>query len=94
MNPETRNLVAAISLSMAVLIGYQLLFVEPKKDIAQKENIVKESDDSANIPIPQNFDNGIVASDNTEPKSSNKPCLLYTSPSPRDRTRSRMPSSA
>ncbi len=73
MNPETRNLVAAISLSMAVLIGYQLLFVEPKKDIAQKENIVKESDDSANIPIPQNFDNGIVASDNTEPKSSNKP---------------------
>ena len=73
MNPETRNLVAAISLSMAVLIGYQLLFVEPKKDIAQKENIVKESDDSANIPIPQNFDNGIVALDNTEPKSSNKP---------------------
>ena len=26
--------------------------------------------------------------------SQNKPCLLYTSPSPRDRTRSRMPSSA
>ena len=25
---------------------------------------------------------------------SDKPCLLYTSPSPRDRTRSRMPSSA
>ena len=25
---------------------------------------------------------------------ANKPCLLYTSPSPRDRTRSRMPSSA
>ena len=73
MNPETRNLVAAISLSMAVLIGYQLLFVEPKKDIAQKENIVKESDDSSNIPIPQNLDNGIVASDTTETKSSNKP---------------------
>ena len=73
MNPETRNLVAAISLSMAVLIGYQLLFVEPKKDIAQNENIVKESNDSSNIPIPQNLDNGIVASDNTEPKSSNKP---------------------
>ena len=73
MNPETRNLVAAISLSMAVLIGYQLLFVEPKKDIAQKENIVKESNDSSNIPIPQNLDNGIVASDTTESKSSNKP---------------------
>ncbi len=73
MNPETRNLVAAISLSMAVLIGYQLLFVEPKKDIAQNENIVKESNDSSNIPIPQNLDNGIVVSDTTETKSSNKP---------------------
>ena len=73
MNPETRNLVAAISLSMAVLIGYQLLFVEPKKDIAQNENIVKESNDSSNIPIPQNLDNGIVASDTIETKSSNKP---------------------
>ena len=73
MNPETRNLVAAISLSMAVLIGYQILFVEPKKDTAQNENIVKESNDSSNIPIPQNLDNGIVASDTTETKSSNKP---------------------
>ena len=27
-------------------------------------------------------------------RSSHEPCLLYTSPSPRDRTRSRMPSSA
>ena len=27
-------------------------------------------------------------------KKNNKCCLLYTSPSPRDRTRSRMPSSA
>ena len=26
--------------------------------------------------------------------TANKVCLLYTSPSPRDRTRSRMPSSA
>ena len=30
----------------------------------------------------------------TEPCSKYEPCLLYTSPSPRDRTRSRMPSSA
>ena len=28
------------------------------------------------------------------PEPSSSPCLLYTSPSPRDRTRSRMPSSA
>ena len=30
----------------------------------------------------------------SEQEDKNKPCLLYTSPSPRDRTRSRMPSSA
>ena len=38
-----------------------------------------------------------VASQNTEMSfsvSCGKTCLLYTSPSPRDRTRSRMPSSA
>ena len=31
---------------------------------------------------------------NVSVSSVNKACLLYTSPSPRDRTRSRMPSSA
>ena len=29
-----------------------------------------------------------------DPSTGGNPCLLYTSPSPRDRTRSRMPSSA
>ena len=32
--------------------------------------------------------------DESDKYDNNKPCLLYTSPSPRDRTRSRMPSSA
>ena len=41
-----------------------------------------ESCDVAIVGIP--FDAG----------TSYRPCLLYTSPSPRDRTRSRMPSSA
>ena len=44
MNPETRNLVAAICLSMAVLIGYQILLVDPKKDLYQQEKITKEKD--------------------------------------------------
>ena len=35
----------------------------------------------------------IVAAGNTQVNKMNS-CLLYTSPSPRDRTRSRMPSSA
>ena len=41
--------------------------------------------------------NGIVKDFGADPedmKSHLKTCLLYTSPSPRDRTRSRMPSSA
>ena len=37
MNPETRNLVSAICLSMAVLIGYQMLFGEkPSSDLSNQ----------------------------------------------------------
>ena len=64
MNPETRNLVAAISLSMAVLIGYQLLFVDPKKDQIIQENVVNNLSDSSNIPIPSNDNSLTVTSEN------------------------------
>ena len=37
---------------------------------------------------------GLVGGDRVSIWMSNRVCLLYTSPSPRDRTRSRMPSSA
>ena len=37
------------------------------------------------------YQENLTADDQTHPTH---PCLLYTSPSPRDRTRSRMPSSA
>ncbi len=30
MNPDTRNMIAAASLSMLVLVGWQLFFVEPE----------------------------------------------------------------
>ena len=69
MNPETRNLVAAISLSMAVLIGYQLLFGDVNKvnqDLSQKESISKNTNDSSNIPIPSNENSGILNSDNSK----------------------------
>ena len=42
---------------------------------------------TAHIPV-------IALSANAMPRDIEKGCLLYTSPSPRDRTRSRMPSSA
>ena len=38
--------------------------------------------------------NAVTAQGNTEVSELQTDCLLYTSPSPRDRTRSRMPSSA
>ncbi len=63
MNPETRNLVAAISLSMAVLIGYQLLFVDPKKDQMTQEKVVNNLSDNSNIPIPSSDNNVIVTSE-------------------------------
>ena len=72
MNPETRNLVAAICLSMAVLIGYQILFVDSRKDLYQQEKITKENNDTSNIPLPENIGNGIITSDNAEPTDQNK----------------------
>ena len=67
MNPETRNLVLAISLSMTVLIGSQLFFVDPvklNKDQYQQENIAKNLNDSSNIPIPSSGNSGVLNSDN------------------------------
>ena len=47
----------------------------------------------SNTPGPEICDNGID-DDGDGLTDCEDPCLLYTSPSPRDRTRSRMPSSA
>ena len=66
MNPETRNLVAAISLSMTVLIGYQLFFVDVKKDQYKQEMITENVGDSSNIPIPSNENSGILNTENTK----------------------------
>ena len=66
MNPETRNLVAAISLSMTVLIGYQLFFVDVKKDQYKQEMITENVGDSSNIPIPSNDNSGILNTENTK----------------------------
>ena len=66
MNPETRNLVAAISLSMTVLIGYQLFFVDVKKDQYKQEMITENVGNSSNIPIPSNDNSGILNTENTK----------------------------
>ena len=80
MNPETRNLVAAISLSMAVLIGYQLLFVDPKKDQIIQDNVVNNLSDNSNIPIPSNDNSLTVTSeDNKTENFKNVPRVLLNS---------------
>ena len=49
---------------------------------------------AANMDGVGTFEMLKVLADDNMLVALNRPCLLYTSPSPRDRTRSRMPSSA
>ena len=60
-----------------------------------KENVLISCDDLRKLRvIPADFPNTVLAVHQTNKLAHLKTCLLYTSPSPRDRTRSRMPSSA
>ena len=69
--------------------GLPQLFI---KDLQSKQNrLIFENEDkeyALSEPIWDRTNKRLVSSIN------NKPCLLYTSPSPRDRQKSRMPSSA
>ena len=48
--------------------------------------------DNTNSPLPQGFGFTVISQGGDNPTPNN--CLLYTSPSPRDKRQSRMPSSA
>ena len=67
------------------------IIAESNRDVAQKAKVIAlslpniESNESVIREIADAAKSGTVIVDT---------CLLYTSPSPRDRTRSRMPSSA
>ena len=58
---------------------------ENKRDTLIDAHVYDPADEHANCGV------GLVASVNGQPR---RDCLLYTSPSPRDRQKSRMPSSA
>ena len=67
------------------------------KTTSQKNvSISQEESDDADSELPDYIDSDLNNSDNdnTEDGEDTKGCLLYTSPSPRDRQKSRMPSSA
>ena len=57
MNPDTRNLIAAICLSMSVLIGYQILFGEPTQQNVKKEQQLVDKNNEPSIELPK--DNNI-----------------------------------
>ena len=85
----------AVDLNMNVLIvdDYQTMLRILRNLLRQLnfKNIDEASDGSEALKKLRAKSFGLVISDwNMEPMT----CLLYTSPSPRDRTRSRMPSSA
>ena len=53
MNPDTRNLIAAICLSMSVLIGYQILFGEPTQQNVKKEKQLVDKNNEPSIELPK-----------------------------------------
>ena len=63
------------------------LLIIPKKCIPTLNDLIKEDANTVSRMIE-------IAKDLAKQFNIDKTCLLYTSPSPRDRTRSRMPSSA
>ena len=68
--------------------------------VVQKRYGELHADDYSSIIDPRSFDRLTAALEEARAGGARLmpllpgPCLLYTSPSPRDRTRSRMPSSA
>jgi YidC/Oxa1 family membrane protein insertase len=65
---------------MAVLIGYQLLFVDPKKDQIIQENVVNNLSDNSNIPIPSNDNSLTVTSEDGKTENfKNVPRVLLNS---------------
>ena len=80
-------------------IGLYNMFKNPQANVAKSNSIIfseflTEVDNGGvvKVDIQGNNIRGLLANGNSF--STYSPCLLYTSPSPRDRTRSRMPSSA
>ena len=63
-------------------------------DFQQQFTALKHGDEDYSLVISNANVNNSGTYECVEEKGQGRTCLLYTSPSPRDRTRSRMPSSA
>ena len=60
MNPDTRNLIAAICLSMSVLIGYQILFGEPTQQNVKKEQQLVDKNNEPSIELPKDSNTSLT----------------------------------
>ena len=87
-----RNLDSRVEEALPII---HKIMSELEKPVDEEQPVVElePGDEPIDAPIEPPVDHGgIVTSFLTDPE--NKFCLLYTSPSPRDRQKSRMPSSA
>ena len=80
-------------IDQAKMFSNQLVFGEENNSSSHPDIRFIESENVNTLGIDDVRE--VIAKDNLSPLDGKyKVCLLYTSPSPRDRTRSRMPSSA
>ena len=82
-----------MKLVFIVIVNFILLIenvINVKSELKAKAEVEEEEEETKVKCIKRNNQVYCSTIDNSYPKY----CLLYTSPSPRDRTRSRMPSTA
>ena len=64
MSPETRNMIAAMSLSLAILIGWQIYFVDPPKEqnqnLIQEDNKLNEKSLNTDLIVSESSENKII----------------------------------
>ena len=62
--------------------------------MAQRDNLIATYNANPTLQKQYTLDQYLALFDFSQTPTTPTPCLLYTSPSPRDRQKSRMPSSA
>ena len=67
---------------------------KPGKEMEEKVRLLEEAAHAAKLREQNESQPAAVEPSNMAPSTAPTPCLLYTSPSPRDQRGSRMPSSA
>ena len=93
-----KELIVTLVVALITFFGYNSLNAQNMKKEEVPQNISAFPIGEENVGFKQYFTGESWLARLTSNKDLNVPmsnvCLLYTSPSPRDRTRSRMPSSA